>query len=76
MYFEGGKEANKDVHLDHPYLLRYNNKCLICLSIHTISFKCLTDNNRCGDKEFKCQCSKFKSSAAYASFTTVIQLIL
>jgi len=34
MYFEGGKEANSNMQLECPYVLRYNDQCLICLSIH------------------------------------------
>jgi len=41
-----------------------------------ISFKCWTDNKRCGYKECKCQCSKCKSSAAYASFTNAAYAIV
>jgi hypothetical protein len=38
MYFEGGKDANSNMQLECPYLLRYNGQCLICLSIHVWVF--------------------------------------
>ena len=38
MYLEGGKEANSNTKLEFPYLLRYNDQCLICLSIHVWVF--------------------------------------
>ena len=35
MYLEGGKEVNSNSKMELPYLLKHNNECLVCLSIHT-----------------------------------------
>jgi len=38
MYIEGGKQLNSNMNLELPYLLKYNDQCLICLSIHVWVF--------------------------------------
>ena len=38
MYLEGGKDVNQETKMELPFLLQYDNQCLVCLSIHTWAY--------------------------------------